>query len=172
MKTFIHALLLTGAFAISTGALTSNALALDKPAGDTILTITGHVTKTNSSKAATFDMAMLEKLDGRKATMETPWTTGKTEFSGPYLRAVLAAAGASGKKLIVKALNDYASEVPFEDAEKLDTILAVRMNGDEMSVREKGPVFLIYPFDKDHSLYNEKYFSRSVWQIKEIEVVE
>lgn len=172
MKTLVHALLLAGAFAVSTSALPTSALALDKPAGDPILTITGHVTQTNTGKTATFDMAMLEKLEGRKATMETPWTSGQTEFSGPYLRAVLAAAGASGKKLIVKALNDYASEVPFEDAEKLDTILAVRMNGDEMSVREKGPIFLIYPFDKDHSLYNEKYFSRSVWQIKEIEVVE
>lgn len=172
MKILVHALLLAGAFAVSGGTLTSNALALDKPAGDPILTITGHISQTNAGKTATFDLAMLEKLDGRKATMETPWTNGKTEFSGPYLRAILAAAGATGKKLKVKALNDYASEVPFEDAEKLDTILAVRMNGEEMSVREKGPLFLIYPFDKDHSLYNEKYFSRSVWQIKEIEVVE
>lgn len=31
---------------------------------------------------------------------------------------------------------------------------------------------MIYPFDKNHELYNEKYFSRSVWQIKEIEVVD
>ncbi|HZG27552.1 MAG TPA: molybdopterin-dependent oxidoreductase [Ensifer sp.] len=167
MKFSIQALLLAGSFALAPAAF-----ALDKPVGDPILTITGHISQANAGDTATFDLAMLEKLDGRKATMETPWTTGKTEFSGPYLRAVLAAAGASGKKLIVKALNDYSSEVPFEDAEKLDTILAVRMNDDEMSVREKGPVFLIYPFDEDKGLYNEKYFSRSVWQIKEIEVVE
>lgn len=172
MNNLVKALLVVGAAALPSITLSSAALALDKPAGEPILSITGHITQANAGSAATFDLAMLEKLDGRKAAMETPWTTGKTEFSGPYLRAVLAAAGASGKKLVVKALNDYASEVPFEDAEKLDTILAVRMNGAEMSVREKGPIFLIYPFDKDHSLYNEKYFSRSVWQIKEIEVVE
>lgn len=172
MKTLIRAFLVTTAFVSAACALPSGALALDKPTGDPVLTITGHIGQTNAGSTAAFDLAMLEKLNGRKAAMETPWTTGKTEFSGPYLRAVLAAAGASGKKLIVKALNDYASEVPMEDADKLDTILAVRMNGTEMSIRDKGPVFLIYPFDKDHSLYNEKYFSRSVWQIKEIEVVE
>ena len=172
MKTLIRAFIVTTAFVSAAFALPSGALALDMPTGDPVLTITGHVGQTNAGATAVFDLAMLEKLSGRKAAMETPWTTGKTEFSGPYLRAVLAAAGASGKKLIVKALNDYASEVPMEDADKLDTILAVRMNGAEMSVRDKGPVFLIYPFDKDHSLYNEKYFSRSVWQIKEIEVVE
>jgi hypothetical protein len=167
MKLFFQTVLLAGSLAMS-----SSAFALDKPKGDTVLTVTGHITQANAGSGAAFDLDMLENLDGRKGSMETPWTTGKTEFSGPYLRAVLAAAGASGKKLLVKAINDYAAEVPFEDAEKLDTILAVRMNGEEMSVREKGPVFLIYPFDKDKSLYNEKYFSRSVWQIKEIEVVE
>ena len=54
----------------------------------------------------------------------------------------------------------------------LDTILATRMDGQLMSVRDKGPLFLIYPFDLDSGLYNEKYFARSVWQIKEIEVGE
>lgn len=167
MKTVIFAALFSGAC-----LLAGNALALDKPTSDPILTVTGHVTNTNDGKKAEFDMAMLEALNGRQAVMETPWTEGKTEFSGPYLRAVLKAAGASGKKLIIKALNDYAAEVPMEDAEKLDTILAVRMNGEEMSVRDKGPIFLIYPFDEDKSLYTETYFSRSVWQIKEIEVVQ
>lgn len=44
--------------------------------------------------------------------------------------------------------------------------------GEPMVVRDKGPLMLVYPFDQDPSRYNEKYFSPSVWQIKEIEVVE
>ena len=44
------------------------------------------------------------------------------------------------------------------------------MDGKPLSVRDKGPLFLIYPFDKNPELYNEKYFSRSVWQIKKIEI--
>jgi len=59
--------------------------------------------------------------------------------------------------------------VPADDA-KLDTILATKLDGKLMSVRDKGPLMLVYPFDLDQGLYNEKYFSRSVWQIKEIEV--
>lgn len=113
---------------------------------------------------------MLEKLAGRTGTMETPWTKGKIAFSGPLLKSVLEAAGAEGKSLRVKAMNDYAAEVPMDDATKIDTILATRMDGETMSIRDKGPLFLIYPFDVGSSLYNEKYFSRSVWQIKEIEV--
>lgn len=145
---------------------------LGRPAGETLLTITGAIANPNVDGVAEFDLAMLDALESRAAAMETPWTEGRTAFDGPLLRAVLDAAGAKGKTLIVKALNDYSAEVPMDDAHKYPTILAIRMNGTEMSVRDKGPLFMIYPFDAHPELYNEKYFSRSVWQIREIEVVD
>lgn len=150
---------------------TGDARALEMPSGDVVLTVSGAIAETNRGAAAVFDRAMLEALPGRTAVMETPWTTGEIEFSGPYLRAVLAAVGADGRRLIVRALNDYSAEVPISDATGMDTILASRVFGEPMVVRDKGPLMLVYPFDRDRSLYNEKYFSRSVWQIKEIEVV-
>ncbi len=157
--------------ACATVCMTFPALALDKPTGDVILTVSGpNLKHPNAGQTAEFDLAMLEALKGRTGTMETPWTEGKITFSGPLLREVLAAAGAEGSALKIRALNDYAAEVPMEDATRLDTILATRVNGEPMPVRNKGPLFLIYPFDLDKSIYNEKYFSRSVWQIKAIEV--
>lgn len=149
-----------------------SAVALDQPKGAVILTITGRLDHANALGTATFDREMLEALEGRTAEMATPWTAGKVTFSGPLLRSVLAAAGAHGTKLVVRALNDYAAEVPFEDALDLDTMLAIRIAGQPMSIRDKGPSMLVYPFDEDQSLYNEKYFSRSVWQIEQIEVIE
>ncbi len=143
---------------------------LERPTGDIVLTVTGLIDNTNGGAVAQFDLAMLERLAGRHASMETPWTEGQTEFDGPYLKAILEKVGAKGGKLVVKALNDYSAEVPMEDAVGYETILATRMNGLPMSVRDKGPLFMIYPFDKNPELYNEKYFSRSVWQITEIEV--
>jgi len=155
--------------AIVAACTSTCALALDRPTGDVILTVTGHVSHANVDGTAQFDAAMLEKLASRTGQMETPWTTGKVTFSGPLLRAILDEAGAQGEKMTVKALNDYAVDVPMEDA-KIETILATTMDGKPMSVRDKGPLFLIYPFDTNPDLYNEKYFSRSVWQIREIEV--
>lgn len=156
--------------ALLIGAVCStSALALDAPKGPVVLTVKGAITNTNVGDTAEFDLAMLEALAGRKATMETPWTQGMVTFEGPLLSALLKAVGATGSTLSVKALNDYAAEVPADDA-KLATILATRMDGKLMSVRDKGPLMVVYPFDQDPSLYNEKYFSRSVWQIKEIEV--
>ncbi len=164
--------LLAGAAMALFFAIPAQATGLEAPKGRIVLSVTGNITNKNTDGAAAFDMDMLKAIAGRKATMETPWTEGKTTFEGPLFRAVLEAAGAKGKSLKVKALNDYAADVPVEDVTGYDTILALKMNGAEMSVRDKGPLFMIYPFDLNPELYNEKYFSRSVWQIKEIEVVE
>ncbi|SIR17872.1 hypothetical protein SAMN05880590_11362 [Rhizobium sp. RU35A] len=148
----------------------TSAWSLDKPTGPVVLTVRGAVSNANAGNTAQFDMAMLDKLTGRTGRMKTPWTEGETEFKGPLLRAVLEAAGAKGNVLLVRALNDYFATVPMEDATAHDTMLATRANGKLLSVRDKGPLFLIYPFDLEPALYNEKFFSRSVWQIKEIEV--
>jgi hypothetical protein len=159
--------------AAAAACLPVRALALDGPKGDVILTVTGNgLEHANAGGDAVFDLPMLESLAGRSAQMETPWTEGRVRFSGPFLRSVLAAAGAHATRIRVTALNDYSADVPVEDAAKLDTMLATRMNGDLMSVRDKGPLFLVYPFDQNADLMNEKYFSRSVWQIRTIEVIE
>jgi hypothetical protein len=125
-----------------------------------------------SPKSAGFTLAELENLSGRTATVRTPWFEGKVEFSGPYLRDVIAAAGIDAETVRITALNDYEVEFPVEDALKFDVILATRMNGKPMSVRNKGPLFVIYPFDKNPELYTEKYFNRSVWQVKSIKVAQ
>ncbi|MBC7147714.1 MAG: molybdopterin-dependent oxidoreductase [Thioclava marina] len=147
------------------------AAALDVPKGPVILTISGAVAQPNRDGSAVFDLSMLEGLEGRRVAMETPWTQGEVEFSGPFLREVLEAAGADGSRLIIRALNGYSAELPISDARDIDTILATRLDGKIMTVRTKGPSMLVYPFDQDRALYNEKYFARSVWQIGEIEVL-
>lgn len=148
----------------------TSALCLDLPTEKVVLTIHGKdIKNANVGDTAQFDIPMLEKLAGRTATVDTPWMKGISTFSGPYLRSVLEAAGAEGTIVKITAINDYSSEVPIEDA-AMDVILATRLEGNLMSVRDKGPMFLIYPFDRDSSLYTEKYFNRSVWQIDEIEV--
>lgn len=144
---------------------------LPPPLGPVVLTVSGEIANTNEGALARFDMTSLEAMPGRTAAMETPWTEGKVAFEGPFLRSVLEAVGAHGGTIRLTALNDYSADIPAGDATGLDTILATRMDGKPMSVRDKGPLFLVYPFDRSADLYNEKYFSRSVWQIREIEVL-
>ncbi|MHB2170123.1 putative pterin-binding protein [Alsobacter sp. R-9] len=143
---------------------------LPRPEGKVVLTVSGAIEVKNAPEGAVFDIGMLEKLPGRVTAVNTPWYTTKTTFEGPLGSAILDAVGARGQTLRIVALNDYAAEIPVEDFKKWPVILATKLDGKPMSVREKGPLFVIYPFDADASLFNEKYFNRSVWQVKSIEV--
>jgi hypothetical protein len=49
-------------------------------------------------------------------------------------------------------------------------ILALKRNGEYMPVRDKGPLFVIYPFDSKPELKTQTYYGRSVWQVAKIVV--
>jgi hypothetical protein len=146
------------------------ARALDKPAGPVVLTVTGQVHMPNDGAKAHFDMAMLAALPQRRFTTATPWYARAREFTGPLLRDVLAAAGARGSTLRASALNDYWVDIPFDDAQRFDPIVARLLDGQPMSVRDKGPLFIVYPFDERPVLRTAVYFSRSAWQLRKIDV--
>ena len=91
-------------------------------------------------------------------------------FTGPLGSAVLDLVGASGTTMKVVALNDYASDVPVADFRQHAVILATHRDGTPMAVRDRGPLWIIYPMDRDASLRNAVVYARSVWQIRDIEL--
>jgi hypothetical protein len=144
---------------------------LAQPSGRVILTVTGKIGAANADGAAVFDLAMLDAMARRTTTAETPWFDKAHSFEGTLLSAVLDAAGATGRALRVQAINGYEAVIPMEDVAAYPIILATRIDGKELSVRDKGPLFVIYPFDDHPELYNEVYFNRSVWQVEAVEVL-
>ncbi len=146
------------------------ALALDAATGPVVLTVFGRVRQPNAGSAAQFDMAMLEQLPQHSFVTRTPWYSTPRKFTGPLLRDVLAACGAMGSNLRATALNDYRVDLPFEDAQRFDVLLARLLDDKPMAVRDKGPLFIIYPFDSSAELRTTLYFSRSAWQLKSLEV--
>lgn len=147
------------------------ARALDNPAGAVVLSVTGRVRHVNDGKAANFDMAMLEALPQRSFSTRTPWYAQPRRFTGPLVRDVLAAAGAQGSTLRLIALNDYRVDMPFEDTQRFDVLLARLIDDKPMTVRDKGPLFAIYPFDASPELRTAVYYGRSAWQLRTIDVV-
>ncbi len=145
--------------------------ALDSPGGPVILTVSGRVRLPNLGTAAEFDMAMLAALPQATLSTRTPWFTAKRRFTGPLLRDVLAAARAEGTTLRMRALNDYRVDVPADDAQRFDVVVARLLDDRPMAVRDKGPLFVIYPFDDQPELRNAVYYSRSAWQLRSIEVL-
>ncbi|MEO9654722.1 molybdopterin-dependent oxidoreductase [Marinomonas sp.] len=143
---------------------------LSKPTGKVILTVSGQISHTNVGDTVQFDRAMLLALGMSDLQTETPWSEGSDLYQGPMLSALLETVGAQGNALKVTALNDYSAVVPSEDASKYNVLLAMDINGKPMSVRDKGPLFFLYPFSDNPELNNEVIHNRSVWQIKSIVV--
>jgi hypothetical protein len=150
-----------GALLLAAASLTGVS-AQEKP----LLVVSGKIAQAT----AQFDRAGLEALGMVSVVTNTPWYKDPVNFEGVPLAKLMAAVGAKGERLSVVALNDYSAEVPMEDVNKYNVILALKRNGEYMPVRDKGPLFIIYPFDSDPDLKNQKFYSRSVWQVARIEV--
>lgn len=154
-----------------TVALTSSVLAdLSAPKGPPLLTMTGAVGETNVGEAAVFDRAMLEALPSQTIVTTTIWTDGPQEFTGVPLAALLEAVGAEGQTLSATAINDYAVAIPVAEITQDAPLVAYELNGETMSVRDKGPLWIVYPYDSEPAYQSEVIYARSIWQLDRIVV--
>jgi hypothetical protein len=161
----VVALLLTGLPGSS-----ARAAELAKPTGPVILVVTGAISVTNAPGKAEFDQKMLEALGSGTVTTSTDWTDGTPVFEGVPARKLLEAVGAHGKTLSAIALNDYAVDIPADDFTNYPVLLAMRMNGQALTPRDKGPIWIVYPRDDHPELKDPKINDRWIWQLKGIDV--
>jgi len=157
-------------FALAAWAAAPWAVALEAPSERVVLSVTGRVEGGQAPGVAQFDMPMLAALPQVSFRTRTPWYREPRKFTGPLMRDVLAAAGAQGSTLRAVALNDYRVDIPAEDAKRYDMIVARLLDDEPMLVRDKGPLFIVYPYDSVEGLNTPVYHSRSAWQLKTIEV--
>lgn len=143
---------------------------LPPPSGPVLLSVRGNIERTNGDGVASFDAALLEALPQQRLETYTDWTDGRQLFEGPLLADLLAYVGARGEEIRAAALNNYQITIPRSDAEDYEVILALRHNGKAMSVREKGPIWIIYPQDDPGSSFANPNNVKSVWQLRELDV--
>jgi hypothetical protein len=146
------------------------ALALQLPevasAGETMLTIVDDRAGIRVALGA----AELDALPQHRIETHTEFTEGLTEFRGPLARDALAMVGVmQASELRMYAVNDYSVSVPFSDLETYDVVLATEMNGERLSVRNRGPIWLMYPLDGHPELRGSVYNDRLIWQLVRIE---
>lgn len=143
---------------------------LPQPEGPVVLTITGMIAVTNRDGAADFDRAMLADVGDRTIRTGTIWTEGQDAFAGPLLVRLLDRVGGHGTRLEATALNKYVSPIPVTEIGEDGPIVARLMNGEEIPVRQKGPLWIVYPFDTHPEFRNDSTYARSVWQLRSIHV--
>ena len=102
-------------------------------------------------------------------TTSTPWYDNETTFRGPLMRDVLALANFNSDTILATAVNDYRVEIPMQDVLEHDVVLAHTINAQRLTIRTRGPLFVIYPFDQVAGLRLSTYYSRCIWQLTHIE---
>lgn len=142
------------------------------PTGEVLLTVTGPMADQAEAEAVQFDLEMLQELGTVEFETSTIWTQGVQTFEGVPLSALVESLGMSGTTLRATAINDYAVDIPISDAVEDGPIIAYKLNGEEMSVRDKGPLWIVYPYDSKKEYQSEVVYSRSIWQLDRIEVIE
>jgi hypothetical protein len=150
--------------------LAGNATAQSPQAAKPILTVSGKINAAAGEGGLQFDRAALEALGMVTIETNTPWYNGPVKFEGVPLAKLMQSVGAAGDRVVAVALNDYSSEIPIEDFAKYNVILALKRDGEYMPVRDKGPLFIVYPYDHNPELRSQKFYSRSVWQIARLVV--
>lgn len=140
------------------------------PKGEVILVVEGMINDCNAGLEVHLDRPLLEGLPQKDIKTENPWEHGTVDYQGVLLRDLLKYVKADGKVMTISALNDYRADLSIADAEKYDVILAYKREGKYIPVRDKGPLFVVFPFTDVPSLATEARYAQSVWQVNQITV--
>ena len=146
------------------------AWAIEAPQGRVLLTVAGEIGITNHDGVAEFDRAMLEALDWRNIETFTSFTDGPQQFGGPTLVSLLEVLEVDGTRLRATAINDYAIEIPIAHAAAHDVLLAMDHNGRAMRVRDKGPIWVVYPLSAEQ-VVSKPFDGEMIWQLVRLEVL-
>jgi hypothetical protein len=118
-----------------------------------------------------FSRADLEAMRQVSYRTSTVWTDGVLVFRGVPLSEVLKAAGVRGATIEMSASNDYVAEMPVAEVTEDVPLVAMTIDGVPMTRRDKGPLWVVYPYDMSTVYQSEVVYTRSVWQLDRIEVL-
>lgn len=113
------------------------------------------------------DSAALPRSGFRTSTI---WTGGAERYAGVRLHDLLDWLGVDDGRLTLWAANGYMAEIPVSEVRPGGALLAFERDGARMSLRDKGPVWLLYPFDSAPRFRTEMHYARSVWHLDRIEI--
>ncbi|MEZ8116690.1 hypothetical protein [Vibrio splendidus] len=123
----------------------------------------------HSGKKYALSREQLLTLPQTEITTTLPWVEGLTVYSGVTLQTVLENMDLPiSPQVTFVALNDYKIAVPKEDFDTYEPIIAIKKNGEFMSVREKGPYWLIYPISANPETNTPDFHAKMIWQIRDI----
>ncbi|PWQ96519.1 hypothetical protein [Leucothrix arctica] len=98
------------------------------------------------------------------------WSAEAETFTGPLLEDIIKIACGDATKINLKALNDYSVDVDFTIAKSFRPIVAHSINGSRLSVRDKGPLWIMVPSD-DLKVVSKEVDGMLIWQLSDITIL-
>ncbi|MBT9383680.1 molybdopterin-dependent oxidoreductase [Pseudooceanicola sp. CBS1P-1] len=141
--------------------------ATEAPPQDAVL-----LTVTTPAGVTRLDRAALNALEATEFTTSTIWTEGPQTFRGVRMTTLLAHLGITRGAVHLTAANDYTITIPVQTFRPDGAILAYSRNGAPMSLRSKGPLWMVYPYDSSPDFQTEVIYSNSIWQLERLSVTE
>ena len=59
--------------------------------------------------------------------------------------------------------------IPFDVLDSDEVLVAFARNGQPMSIRDKGPLWILFPFDADPDFLSDTYRTYSIWNLSYLE---
>lgn len=130
------------------------------------------LTLSRGETVVSLSLADLEAMPQHRLITSNEFIDGEVTYVGPLARDVLARIDLDGVELLrFTALNDYYIDVPVSDLERYDVIFAMEADGQRLSRRDKGPLWLMYPISTHPELSDPIYNARLIWQVVEVEAL-
>lgn len=142
------------------------------PAGDVVLTVSGDIGKADAGSTLRLDLATVEQMGLVRYTVHDPWLDADHEFSGVLLADVLDTVGASSASTHLRfvAIDDYEVQISIADARRWPVLLATKMDGQPMTVEDKGPTRIVWPYDQYPEIDRLTYKDLWIWSLETLEV--
>ncbi|MFT3972620.1 MAG: molybdopterin-dependent oxidoreductase [Amaricoccus sp.] len=127
------------------------------------------LTLVNGSQTLDLSADDLAAMPQTTIKTENEFVDGTVTYVGPLVRDVLARVGLDKVDNVrFVAANDYYVDVPTQNFRDYGAILAVQADGERLSRRDKGPVWLMYPISDYPELHDPIYSRRLIWQVVKI----
>ncbi|HBC35160.1 MAG TPA: hypothetical protein DC045_12795 [Marinobacter adhaerens] len=127
------------------------------------------LTITSGDEKLVLDRSELETFPQTQIVTTSPYFEGSAEFTGPSLSRVLETFDLSGDiRIVLRALNDYRVDGNLRELLAMDPIVATRMDSQPMSVRDRGPFWLMLPLSDRPELDEQEFHRFMIWQLEAI----
>ncbi len=136
-----------------------------------VLVVSGKHGVETQQEPLEITFSQLKGLPSETITTSTPWTEGIVTWEGVRVSTLMAYLKTPSMRFKASALDGY--EIMFEgvDIEKYPIIIAYKKDGEYMSVRKLGPLWIMFPFDDYKELSPAKFRNLAVWQLTSIEIL-